>query len=138
MVYRATSQRGIVGWLLLLMILLITINDVSRWLLYFQIILSLVLLTLLLINYKFEIKEDHLTYQIVLFKWALYNTIIYPNRIITINFKRVGWLTKGAIIRVNKGFNIRIVHFVPIEVLEDLIDFANDNGIPYCKTKDYF
>jgi hypothetical protein len=51
--------------------------------------------------------------------------------------KRIGWNTKGAIIQVKKGFNIRVVNFTPNNVFFNLIDFANENGISISKTKDY-
>ena len=137
MIYTARTQRKILGYYLLLMILVVSINDYSNWLLYFQIIFALVILGLLFITFIFEINEDYLEYRILFFNLPLYKTSIYPNQTIQIKFKRVNWYTKGAIIQVKKGFNIRIVNFSPSDVFKDLIDFANKNGISYSKTKDY-
>ena len=97
----------------------------------------MVILAFLFIQFQFEITEDCLTYQILFFRWPIYKTRISPNEIIQIRFKRVGWFTKGAIIRVHKGFNIRIVNFNPDNVFKDLLDFASRKGIPYFKAKDY-
>lgn len=119
------------------MTLTISINDFSDWLLYFQIIFSLVILVLLCIKYKFVIKDDCLTYQILFFKWPLYKTSIFPKQTKQIKFKRVNWYNKGAFIQVNKGFTIRIINFTPNDVFKELVDFANKHGIPYSKTKDY-
>jgi hypothetical protein len=46
-------------------------------------------------------------------------------------------MTKGAIIQLKKGINIRVVHFSPDYLFADLIDFANDHSISITKTKDY-
>ena len=137
MVYTAKNQKEVLWSLLLLSILIISINDFSRWSLFITFIFSIVILGLFFIKYKFEINEDYLTYQILFFRLPFYKKSIPPNEIIQIRFTRVGWSTKGAIIRVHKGFNIRIVNFVPDNVFKDLLDFASRNGIPHCKTKDY-
>ncbi|MGM9929232.1 MAG: diguanylate cyclase [Bacillus sp. (in: firmicutes)] len=137
MVYIARTQREALGFVLLVTILSISTNDFAKWLLYFQIIFSLVIFGSLFIKYKFEINEDYLTYQILFLKWPIYKTRISPHQTIQITFKRISWYTKGAIIQVKKGVNIRIVNFAPNNIFIDLIDFANKNGISYSKTKDY-
>ena len=138
MVYFARTQREVLGCVLVLIILTISINDLSKWLLYFQIIFALVILGSFFIKYKFEINENYLTYQILFFKLPLYIKRIDSNQTIQIKFKRISWYTKGAIIQVKKGANIRVVTLVPNDVFEELINFADKNGIPYTKTKDYF
>lgn len=137
MVYIARTQRVLIGYLFLLIIFTISINDFSIWLLYVQILFALLIFCSLFIKYKFEIKEDYLAYQILFFTLPIYKTKIHANQIIQIKFKRIGWVTKGVIIRRNKGFNIRIVNFTPNGVLTDLIDFAIKNDVSYSKTKDY-
>lgn len=138
MVYFARTQREALGCVLLLIISTISINDFSKWLLYFQIILALVILGSFFIKYKFEINEDYLTYQILLFKLPIYIKRTDSTQTIQIKFKRMSWYTKGAIIQVKKGINIRVVNFAPNDVFRELINFADKNGIPYTKTKDYF
>ncbi|OCA90156.1 hypothetical protein A8L44_04330 [Bacillus sp. FJAT-27986] len=137
MVYFAKTQRVALWYIMLLMILTISINDFFDWLLYFQMIFSLVILVLLCIRYKFVINNDYLTYQILFFKWPLYKTSIFPHQIKQIKFKRVNWYSKGAFMQVKKGLTIRIVNFNPNDVFKELVDFANKHGIPYSKTKDY-
>ena len=137
MIYSAKTQRGILGWILLLMIATILINDFSNWLFYFQLVFSLVILGLLFIKFTFVINEDYLTYQVLFFNLPLYKKRIYHNQTIQIKFKRVSWYSKGAIIQVKKGFNIRIVNFAPNDVFKNLLDFAIKNGISYSKTRDY-
>jgi hypothetical protein len=59
----------------------------------------------------------------------IYKKEVSPNQVIRIKFKRFGWMTKGAIIQVKKGINIRVVHFSPDYLFADLIDFAKANSI---------
>ena len=89
------------------------------------------------IQFEFKIVDGYLTYQIFFLTMPIYKKVIYPNQIIQMKFKRIGWNTKGVIIQVKKGFNIRVVNFSPNNVFIDLIDFANKNGISISKTKDY-
>ena len=137
LVYTAKNQKEVLWSLLPLTILTVSINDFSKWLLFYALIFLIIILGLLLIKYKFEINDDCLTYQILFFGLPFYKKRIPPNEITQIRFKRVGWSSKGAIIRVHKGFNIRIVYFVPDNVFKDLLDFASRMDIPYFKTKDY-
>ena len=138
LVYRAKTQRALLGWLLIVMIWTVLINDLSNWLRFIQVIFTLIIFSSLFINFTFEIKEGYLIYQVLFFNVPLYKKSIYPNQIRQIKFKRVSWYSKGAIIQVKKGINIRIVNFVPNDVFKDLIDYANKNDISYSKTKDYF
>lgn len=137
MVYIAKTQRDALGCILLLLLSIISVNDFSKWLLYFQILFSLIILGCIFIKFKMEINEDHLTYQILFFKFTIYKARISPNQTSQIKFKRISWYTKGAIIQVKKGCNIRIVDFSPDNVFKDLIDYANKNDIRYYKTNDY-
>ena len=52
-------------------------------------------------------------------------------------FVRVGWLSKGAIIQLEKGFNIRVTHYTPKTVIAELLDFADKEEIPILKTRDF-
>ncbi len=105
--------------------------------LYFQIGLIVFILLSLFIQFKFKIDDGYLVYQILFLAMPIYKKEVSPNQIIRIKFKRLGWMTKGAIIQVKKGFNIRVVHFSPDNIFVDLIDFANENSISISKTKDY-
>ena len=44
---------------------------------------------------------------------------------------------KGAIVRTEKGLNIRVIHFNPDTVCVDLEHFANENNVSVNKTRDY-
>lgn len=137
MVYKANTQRGILVFLLLITATSISIKDYSNGLLYFQIGLIVIILLSLFIQFKFKIDDGYLVYQILFMAMSIYEKEVSPNQIIQIKFKRLGWMTKGAIIQVKKGFNIRVVHFSPNNIFIDLIDFANENSISISKTKDY-
>lgn len=137
MVYNAKTQRVALGFLLALIILLIINNNFSKGLLYVQIALAVFVFITIFIQYKFKIVDGHLIYQIFFLTMPIYKKVTYPNDIIQMKFKRVGWATKGVIIQVRKGFNIRVVNFVPNNVFIELIDFANEYGITISKTRDY-
>lgn len=115
----------------------ITGGYIFRGLLYFQIVVLVLILVSFLIQFKFEINDGYLTYQILFLVMPLYKKVIYPNQINQMKFKRIGWTNKGAIVQVKKGFNIHVVNFKPNNIFIDLIDFANKNSISFFKTKDY-
>jgi hypothetical protein len=137
MVYNARTQRGVLGFLLAISVTSIKWISLSDGLLFVQILISVLFLMSIFIQYKFKIDDGFLTYEISFFGFPIYNKVIYPNQIIQIKFKRIGWATKAAIIHVNKGINIRVFNFSPKNVFIDLLDFANKNGISITKTKDY-
>jgi hypothetical protein len=137
LVYFAKTQRGVLGFFLAITLMPYKWINTPNWLLYLQILLVVVIVLSIFIQFKFKIDEHHLTYQIMFLSMSIYRKGLNPEQIIQIKFKRIGWSTKGACIQVKKGFNIRILHFNPDNVLLDLIDFANANGICIPKTKDY-
>lgn len=141
MEYNATTQKGALGFLLV-----ITIASALRYFIgvivfdaifYLQILLAIFLLLSMFIRFKFVIDDGYLKFQTILFSIPIYTKVLFPNQINQIKFKRVGWTTKCAIIQVSKGFNVRIVNFNPSNVFVDLIDFAHEKGISISKTKDY-
>jgi hypothetical protein len=137
LVYNAKTQRGLLGFFLAITATSISIKDFSNGLIYFQIGLIVLILFSFFIQFKFKIVDGYLVYQILFFAIPIYKKVVSPKQIIRMKFKRVGWMTKGAIIQVKKGFNIRVVHFAPDNIFADLIDFANENSISISKTKDY-
>lgn len=141
MAYNAKVQRGIMVFLFVMTVVLLLSNIIgnnfSKGLLYFHIIILLFSLFSFFIQYKLEIKDGYLTYQFLFIERPLYKRVIHPYRITNIKFVRFGWSTKGAIIQINKGINIRVFNFEPNNVFLDLLDFANQNSISIQKTKDY-
>ncbi len=137
LVYIAKTQRGILVWYLILMLLLIIKNNFSGWLLYVQIAFAVFVFITIFIQFMFKIVDGYLIYQLFFLTIPIYKKVIYPNQIIQMKFKRVGWVTKGVIIQVKRGFNIRVVNFVPGDVFGELINFANQYNIAISKTKDY-
>ena len=98
--------------------------------------LALILIALL-INFKFTIEKGLLTFTILLYKFPVYKKEVSHSEVEHIQFKRVGWSKKCAIIKNNKSFNLRIVNFYPTKIYDDLIDFAEKNRIPMHKTEEY-
>lgn len=54
-----------------------------------------------------------------------------------LTFKRVGWSTQCAVIQTKHILNLRIIHFTPEDVFQELALFNQRNGIPINKSKDY-
>lgn len=137
MVYNLIPQRLPVLSTIFLVILWNVINN------YFGTSVSLFLIFLLLavslgsVRFKFKINDDHLVYQMLFFKKSILRKNIYSNQIIQFKFIRVGWAKKGAIIKVNKGFNFRLTILQPQTAYDDLINFSNKHDITVLKTKDY-
>ncbi|TQR19015.1 hypothetical protein [Psychrobacillus vulpis] len=104
---------------------------------YFIIALLFFILLSFLIQYRMNIAEKHLTYQVFVWIIPIYKKVIHPYQIKQMKFKRFGWATKGAIIQVRKGFNIRLFDFSPTHIFEELVNFSDENDIAFIKTKDY-
>ncbi|MFF2753041.1 hypothetical protein ACFVR1_04685 [Psychrobacillus sp. NPDC058041] len=138
MVYKATSQRNILLILLTIAILMLIINigeyHVQK---YISILLSIFCFVGLFTTYEFEIKEDELNYKTLLFVFTVFQKKLYSADIYHVTFKRVGWATKGAIIRLHRGINIRIIQFNHKDVMSQLETFSLNNNVPVIKSKDY-
>ena len=141
MVYSARYPRWqswyLFGILVFLLIIDLVSNQSFNNLIYAQIALCLMIFVTIMIRFKFTIHDGFLTYQVLLFKWPIYTKVIKPSHIMQIKFKRVNWVSQGAVIQLKKGLNVRIVHFVPDDVLDNLLLFADENGIEIDKTRDY-
>jgi hypothetical protein len=137
LVYRAKTQRGILGLFLIITVTSISIKDFSNAWIYLQIGVIVFILLSFFIEFSFKIDEGFLIYQLLFMAVPIFKKVVSPNQIIRMKFIRVGWMSKGAIIQVKKGINIRVIHFSPDNILINLIDFANKNNIPIFKTKDY-
>ncbi|MGE7667688.1 hypothetical protein ACQKMN_18495 [Ureibacillus composti] len=140
LVYQGKTQPGYLYFLA--MVLLLTISNIKLdgyddKYLYIQFAVFIFTLFTVCFRFKFTINEKNLSYQIELFKFQIYQKEIVINEIKQIKFTRVGWAKKGAIVKVTKGFNIRIFDFEPNHVYTDLLEFANNNSITIFKTKDY-
>jgi len=137
LIYKAKTQRGILGFFLAITVASFSTENLSGGLLFFRILITVFILVAIFIQYKFKIDDGHLTYQILFLTVPIYKKVVYPNQIIQIKFKRVGWAKKATIIQVKKGVNIRLVNFVPNNIFGELINFANKYSISISKTRDY-
>lgn len=73
----------------------------------------------------------------MIFHFTVFQRNLSPTDINKVVFKRYGWATKGATLKLHKGFNIRIVQFTPNDVTTQLEKFAINNTISITKSKDY-
>ena len=112
----------IIGNVLLLNIL-ININGGSSVLNILIVLLSTVFL---LFSFKFTINNK-----------SIVSKRINPEDINYMKFIRVGWAKKAAIIKMNKGFNIRLAILEPPKAYDHLIEFAETHEVAIVKTKDY-
>ncbi|RDW20074.1 hypothetical protein CWR48_04945 [Oceanobacillus arenosus] len=103
----------------------------------FKIFFAMFLIATLLLHFDLTIYEDKITYQITLLNISIYKKVLSANQITQMKFTRVGWSTKGTIIKTANGLNIRVHGFSPNAVYEQLVDFANKNNINTTKTKNY-
>ena len=134
MIYEAKTQTLLMQSLLALgLVGIISTKSITG----LDVILIIGILVLLCLHYKFEINEKSLSYQIFLLSIPLYKKEIVPEQITEINFIRVDWTKKGAIVRIKKGINIRVIHFNPDSVCKDLEHFANENNVSVNKARDY-
>ena len=102
-----------------------------------DVIFIIGVLFVLCLHYKFQINGKYLNYQIFLLSIPLYKKEIVPEQIAEIKFIRVDWAKKGAIVRMKRGLNIRVIHFNPDSVCGDLEHFAKENNVSVNKTRDY-
>ena len=89
------------------------------------------------VTYQVVINKHTIRYTIKLFGLKIYNKEIVHTDVAKIIFKRIGWNSKLAVIKVRKGLSIRVAYFKPDDVYKDLIVFCEENAIQYEKTKDY-
>lgn len=134
LIYKAKSQSSFLYFLLVLG----TARVIStKGLTVIDIVMIIGILAILCLHYKFQIDKKSLRYQIFLLSIPIYKKEIVPEQITEIKFIRVGWAKKSAIVRMKKGFNIRVILFNPNSVCEDLEHFANENNVSVNKTRDY-
>ena len=139
LVYTIKTQRRFLGFLFVMNFLSMSfqVEGSSEYIFYFKIVIQVLLFISLIIEYELKIEDSYLTYRISLFRINFYKKRITPKEIKRIKFVRVGWLSKGAIIQVEKGFNIRVTHFAPKTVIAELLDFAHEHDISMLKTRDF-
>lgn len=137
MEYKANSERGLLIILLLTNIFPLFISDFTEGFIVIRIILILFICIALFIKYSIIIEDDFLVYRITLFNKQIYKVIVYPNQIVKIKFKVVGWSTRCAVIKRRNGISVRLTKFLPSNLLEELTRIAVENEIPIVKSKDY-
>jgi len=89
------------------------------------------------IRYKFTIHNDHLMYEMTLFKRSILKKRVIPDEIKQIRFVRVDWAKKAAKIKLHKGLPIRLAVLQPVEAYDHLLAFSDKHEIQIVKTKDY-
>ena len=134
LIYTAKTQTNLMQFLLALGIVgIISTKGITG----LDVILVIGIIATLCLHYKFQIDKKSLRYQIFLLSIPIYEKEVAPEQINEIKFIRVGWAKKGAIVRLEKGLNIRVILFSLDTVCDDLEHFANENNVSVNKTRDY-
>lgn len=107
------------------------------WAFLFLLAAIAVRLFLNYVHIAITIGSDQLVYELNLFKKSIVRKQIPPVQINQIKFKEVGWFKRAAVIKLNKGMDIRIINNDPKKVYDDLFEFGKRNDIKIIKTKDY-
>lgn len=137
MEYNAKPQRGFLLPIGFLMIILVTTGWESIEVRVVGLFVLIVMALSLFTKYVFTMNEEMLNYKISLFNIKIYEKKTYKSNIKKTIFKRAGWKTKVAIIKLKKGFPIRIALFTPTTIFEDLLAFCDKNAIQVEKSADY-
>jgi len=137
MKYNSASQRQInLSMAVVLNLIFCILNwegPLNRW-----IFLTIFIMFLLLAFIKYTLVINHnIIYTIQLFRIIIYKKEVTSSNIKIIIFKRSGWSSKLAYIKLYKGISIRVALFKPENVYDDLVKFCENNAIHYKKTKDY-
>jgi len=136
-VYKGTSQRELIFLLVFITLLILILEWENISLRLYCILILLIQISGLFIKYSFSIEEDKVIYKIFLLNFQIYQKQAKHSTIKKVIFKRVGWKTKLALIKIDKGIPIRISLFTPVSIFNELIAFCEKNNIEYEKTKDY-
>lgn len=132
MIYKATSERHLFLYLLGIDVLLFGLGY-----LILTTLVALFCIVALFASYEFEIEDHTLQYRIKLFHFLMYEKQVNPQDVKAIHFKRTNWTTRLAIVKLHKGFNIRIMLFKPLEIFHQLSLYGERNNIEIRKTEDY-
>ncbi|MBO9130222.1 hypothetical protein [Bacillus sp. 165] len=136
MVYKGKSQRGVLAALFLINAISY-LHISSGSLLYLNIIGSLFVLIGMCIHYTVRIEKGYITYQIYFMRIPVFKKDVYANQIAQMKFARFGWVTKGTIVKLNKGMSLRIINFTPDTIYGELIEYATTHDITIIVTEDY-
>ncbi|MFJ7950667.1 diguanylate cyclase [Lysinibacillus sp. NPDC096418] len=135
--YKATTPKHLIVFLLGLDLILVPVRWGETLFWMFTILIALTCMLMYFLKYEFDINEQTLLYRIQLFTFTIYEKQVNAQDVRMIHFKRISWYTRIAIVKLNKGWNLRISLFRPDTVLEELERYAERNNISISKTKDY-
>ncbi|MGM8214581.1 hypothetical protein ACLIA0_03300 [Bacillaceae bacterium W0354] len=142
MVYRATTPKILSLFYFIAILIIIFFNrNLSKEFsipLFILIPFATILFLIMFTNFKFAIENDTLRHEMFIWNIRIFKREVTPDRIQSINFKCIGWMKRCAQVKVKKGINMRIVNFEPVEVYDQLDEFASKHPhISVTKTNDY-
>jgi hypothetical protein len=137
MKYSATSQRILILFMALLCLFVSFLSWDSTAIKWISFMLFILFVFVSFVKFTLVLNQHNILYTIELFRLTIYRQDIESTNIKEIIFKRAGWKSKVAAIRVKKGVPIRIALFKPDRIYVDLIRFCEQNAVPYNQTKDF-
>lgn len=138
MVHQGKVQR----WLLVIMLLAVNLPPLllssfpAGFALYFQLFVSALIVLALFIKARVKVRDSNIIYRVELWGLPLYYKTVYTEEMRRIEFKRSNWASKVAVIRVEKGIDLRFALFGD-GLFEDLTQFAKRNDLELRKSKEY-
>lgn len=136
MMYKTTTQKQLLIYLLGIDLLLFFGIWGDPILMILTILTALICVLMLFVKYEFGINEQTLLYRIQLFNYTIYVKRANAKDVQMIHFKRVSWNTRIAIVKLFKGWNMRIALFSSVDIFIELERYAERNNIEIKKTKD--
>ncbi|WLR54136.1 hypothetical protein LC048_16945 [Mesobacillus subterraneus] len=121
--------------ILIIMILMLPTLAFTNKIIYFSAVFILLIISLL--RSYLTIHPEHLEYRMTIFKFTIYRIVLNQNNIKKIQFGRIGWSTKNAVIKVKGSLSISMPQSNKEEFVLELEQFAINHGIKVQKTKDY-
>lgn len=138
MVYKLVTAKGPIFIILFYAFIafFLTIND-SGFSKTWSIFLMIFCIVSFYIKTEFIINQDNMNYKIRILHFVFFEKKLSPSDLNKIVFNRYGWAMNGASLKLYKGLNLRIVHFLPEDVMLQLETFAINNNVSISKSKDY-
>ncbi len=138
MIHQGKVQR----WLLVIMLLAVNLPPLllssfpAGFALYFQLFVSALIVLAFFMKARVKVRDSNIIYRVELRGLPLYYKTVYIEEIRRIEFKRSNWASKVAVVRVEKGIDLRFALFGD-GLFEDLSQFAKRNDLELRKSKDY-
>ncbi|WP_226677801.1 hypothetical protein [Mesobacillus jeotgali] len=104
---------------------------------FFQLLIPIALVLIIYLRFHLTLTSHQFEYKITISNITIYRKIFTSENIKKIKFRRIGWTTKNAVVKVRGGFNFSVAYFNSEQLIRELEEFALANHIEIQKTRDY-